>query len=92
MSAPTSLRPKWSMSPSWVWTVADLHRKFGSIAFDRLRQAPPSGCGRMADAVRIPDQEDQRYEMFGVPGPPAVGEVKQPGGLPSGKKGGRRSR
>ncbi len=92
MPAPTALRPKRSMSSPRVWTLSELHGKFGPIAFDRIRQAPLSGCGRMADAVRIPDQEDRLYELSGVPGPPAVGKVKQPGDLPSGKKGGRRSR
>jgi hypothetical protein len=37
--------------PRKVWTVADLYRRFGPIAFERIRQDPPAGCGTVDDVV-----------------------------------------
>ncbi len=46
-----------------TWTVADLYRRFGPIAFERIRQNPPPGCGTVADVVRLNDHEDRLYEL-----------------------------
>ena len=46
-----------------TWTVADLHRRFGPIPFERIRQNPPPGRGTIADVVRISDHEDRLYEL-----------------------------
>ncbi len=45
------------------WTVADLYRRFGPIAFERIRQNPPPGCGTVADVVRLNDHEDRLCEL-----------------------------
>jgi Uma2 family endonuclease len=49
--------------PRKVWTVADLHRKFGPIPFERIRQDPPPGCGTVADVDRFNNHEDRLYEL-----------------------------
>ena len=49
--------------PRKVWTVADLHRKFGPIPFDRIRQDPPPGRGTVADVDRLNSREDRLYEL-----------------------------
>ena len=59
MAAPATLRTP----PRKVWTVADLHRKFGPIPFERIRQDPPPGCGTVDDVVRLNDHEDRLYEL-----------------------------
>src|SRR5689334_10015117 len=46
-----------------TWTVADLHRRFGPIAFERIRQEPAPGTATVADAVRIHDHEARLYEL-----------------------------
>ncbi len=46
-----------------VWTVADLHRKFGPIAFERIRQDPPPGCATVADVDRLNNHENRLYEL-----------------------------
>ncbi len=46
-----------------VWTVADLHRRFGPIPFERIRQDPPPGCGTVDDVIRLDDHEDRLYEL-----------------------------
>ncbi len=46
-----------------VWTVADLHRKFGPISIERIRLDPPPGCGTVADVERLNDREDRLYEL-----------------------------
>jgi hypothetical protein len=45
------------------WTVADLHRRFGPIPFERIRHDPPPGAGTVADVVRLNDHEDRLYEL-----------------------------
>jgi Uma2 family endonuclease len=59
MAAPAALRTP----PRKVWTVADLHRKFGPIPFERIRQDPPPGCGTVADVDRLNNHEDRLYEL-----------------------------
>jgi Uma2 family endonuclease len=59
MAAPAAIRKP----PRKVWTVADLHRKFGPIPFERIRQDPPPGCGTVADVDRLNDHEDRLYEL-----------------------------
>jgi Uma2 family endonuclease len=49
--------------PSKTWTVADLHRRFGPITFERIRQNPPPGFGTVDDVVRLNDHEDRLYEL-----------------------------
>ena len=46
-----------------TWTVADLHRRFGPIPFERIRQNPPPGSGTVDDVVRLSDHEDRLYEL-----------------------------
>ena len=46
-----------------IWTVADLHHRFGPIPFERIRQNPPPGCGTVDDVVRLNDHEDRLYEL-----------------------------
>jgi Uma2 family endonuclease len=46
-----------------TWTVADLYRRFGPIAFDRIRHNPPPGSGTVDDVVRLNDHEDRLYEL-----------------------------
>ncbi len=50
-------------TPRKTWTVADLYRRFGPIAFERIRQNPPPGCGTVDDVVRLNDHEDRLYEL-----------------------------
>ena len=50
-------------SPLKTWTVADLHRRFGPIPFERIRQNPPPGSGTVEDVVRLNDHEDRLYEL-----------------------------
>ncbi len=59
MSAPAAIRRPTRKS----WTVADLHRKFGPIPFERIRQDPPPGRGTVDDVIRINDQEGRLYEL-----------------------------
>ena len=59
MAAPAAI-PK---PPRKVWTVADLHRKFGPIPFERIRQDPPPGCGTVEDVDRLNNHEDRLYEL-----------------------------
>jgi Uma2 family endonuclease len=59
MAAPAAIRKP----PRKVWTIADLHRKFGPIPFERIRQDPPPGCGTVADVERLNDHEDRLYEL-----------------------------
>ncbi len=59
MAAPSALR----QPPVKTWTVADLHRKFGPIPFERIRQNPPPGRGTVADVERIHDHENRLYEL-----------------------------
>lgn len=59
MAAPSAIR----QPPVKNWTVADLHRKFGPIPFERIRQNPPPGCGTVADVERIHDHENRLYEL-----------------------------
>jgi Uma2 family endonuclease len=49
--------------PRKTWTVADLYRRFGPIAFERIRQDPPPGCGTVEDVNRLNDHEDRLYEL-----------------------------
>jgi Uma2 family endonuclease len=49
--------------PRKTWTVADLHRRFGPIPFERIRQNPAPGRGTVADVVQINDHEDRLYEL-----------------------------
>ena len=58
MSAPTARK-----TTPRVWTVADLHRRFGPIPFDRIRQDPPPGQGTVADVDRLNNHEDRLYEL-----------------------------
>ena len=51
------------MPPRKVWTVADLHRKFGPIPFERIRQDPPPGRGTVEDVDRLNNHEDRLYEL-----------------------------
>ncbi len=46
-----------------TWTVADLYRRFGPIAFERIRHNPPPGSGTVDDVVRLNDHEDRLYEL-----------------------------
>ena len=46
-----------------TWTVADLHRRFGPMPFERIRQDPPPGTGTVDDVVRLNDHEDRLYEL-----------------------------
>jgi Uma2 family endonuclease len=50
-------------TPKKSWTVADLHRRFGPIPFERIRQNPPPGCGTVDDVVQFNDHEDRLYEL-----------------------------
>jgi Uma2 family endonuclease len=59
MAAPAALRKP----PRKVWTVAELHREFGPIAFERIRHDPPPGCGTVADVDRLNNHEDRLYEL-----------------------------
>jgi Uma2 family endonuclease len=49
--------------PRKTWTVADLYRRFGPIAFERIRQNPPPGSGTVDDVNRLNDHEDRLYEL-----------------------------
>jgi Uma2 family endonuclease len=49
--------------PRKSWTVADLYRRFGAMAFERIRHDPPPGCGTVDDVVRLNDHEDRLYEL-----------------------------
>ena len=49
--------------PGKTWTVADLYRRFGPIAFERIRQDPPPGAGTVEDVIRLNDHEDRLYEL-----------------------------
>jgi len=49
--------------PRKTWTVADLHRRFGPIPFERIRQNPPPGSGTVDDVNRLNDHEDRLYEL-----------------------------
>lgn len=44
-----------------TWTVADLHRRFGPIAFDRIR--PDPGTATAADVVAIRERERRLCEL-----------------------------
>src|SRR5271166_3709331 len=44
-----------------VWTVADLHRRFGPMLYSRIRHDPPPGLGTVNDVVRLNDHEDRLY-------------------------------
>jgi Uma2 family endonuclease len=46
-----------------TWTVADLHRRFGEIPFERIRHDPPPGKATIDDVVRIHDRENRLYEL-----------------------------
>jgi hypothetical protein len=46
-----------------TWTVADLYRRFGPIAFERIRHDPPPGAATGADVDRIHTHEDRLYEL-----------------------------
>jgi Uma2 family endonuclease len=59
MAVPATTRK----APRKIWTVADLHRRFGPIAFERIRQDPPPGCGSVEDVNRLNDHEDRLYEL-----------------------------
>ncbi len=59
MSAPAATR----RPPRKIWTVADLHRKFGPILFERIRQDPPPGGGTVEDVMRFNDHEGRLYEL-----------------------------
>jgi Uma2 family endonuclease len=58
----TTLRTR-ALPERKVWTVADLYRRFGPIAFERIRQNPPPGCGTVDDVVRLNDHEDRLCEL-----------------------------
>jgi Uma2 family endonuclease len=49
--------------PRKTWTVADLHRRFGPIPFERIRQKPRPGSGTVDDVIRLNDHEDRLYEL-----------------------------
>jgi Uma2 family endonuclease len=49
--------------PRKTWTVADLYRRFGPIAFERIRHDPPPGSGTVDDVNRLNDREDRLYEL-----------------------------
>jgi Uma2 family endonuclease len=49
--------------PRKTWTVADLYRRFGPIAFERIRQNPPPGSGTVEDVNQLNDHEDRLYEL-----------------------------
>ena len=49
--------------PVREWTVADLQRRFGPIAFGRIRQHPPPGSATEHDVLRLNDHEDRLYEL-----------------------------
>jgi Uma2 family endonuclease len=49
--------------PRKTWTVADLYRRFGPIAFERIRHDPPPGSGTVDDVNRLNDHEDRLYEL-----------------------------
>ena len=59
MAAPVTIRKP----PRKIWTVADLYRRFGPIAFERIRQDPPPGCGTVEDVDRLNNHEDRLYEL-----------------------------
>jgi Uma2 family endonuclease len=59
MAAPTTTRKPTRK----VWTVADLYRRFGPIAFERIRHDPPPGCGTVEDVNWLNDHEDRLYEL-----------------------------
>jgi Uma2 family endonuclease len=59
MAAPPTIR----RPPRKIWTVADLHRKFGPIPVERIRQDPPPGCGTVDDVDRLNNHEDRLYEL-----------------------------
>jgi Uma2 family endonuclease len=46
-----------------TWTVADLYRRFGPIAFERIRHDPPPGYGTVADVDWLNNHEDRLYEL-----------------------------
>jgi hypothetical protein len=46
-----------------IWTVADLYRRFGPIAFERIRHDPPPGAGTVEDVGRLNDHEDRLCEL-----------------------------
>ncbi|MFI5461141.1 MAG: Uma2 family endonuclease [Isosphaerales bacterium] len=46
-----------------TWTLADLHRRFGPMPFERIRQNPPPGSGTVDDVVRLNDHEDRLCEL-----------------------------
>jgi Uma2 family endonuclease len=49
--------------PRKTWTVADLYRRFGPIAFERIRHDPPPGSGTVDDVNRLNNHEDRLYEL-----------------------------
>jgi Uma2 family endonuclease len=49
--------------PRKTWTVADLYRRFGAIAFERIRQDPPPGYGTVEDVDWLNNHEDRLYEL-----------------------------
>jgi len=49
--------------PRKTWTLADLHRRFGPMPFERIRQDPPPGTATVDDVVRLNDHEDRLYEL-----------------------------
>jgi Uma2 family endonuclease len=59
MTAPGTI----GRTPRKSWTVADLHRRFGPISFERIRQDPPPGSGTVDDVNRLNDHEDRLYEL-----------------------------
>src|SRR5262249_55633150 len=63
VSLMTTLTTRGRPSPK-TWTVADLHRRFGPIPFERIRQNPPPGAGTVADVDRLNNHEDRLYELI----------------------------
>jgi Uma2 family endonuclease len=49
--------------PRKTWTVADLYRRFGPMAFERIRQNPPPGAGTVEDVDWLNNHEDRLYEL-----------------------------
>jgi Uma2 family endonuclease len=63
MAAPAVLRKPPRKMPLKTWTVLDLYRKFGPIAYERIRQDPPPGCGTVDDVDWLNNHEDRLYEL-----------------------------
>jgi hypothetical protein len=91
MSGPAALLK----SPRKLWTAADLHRKFGPIPFERIRQdrfTRLTASMQLDGGDFLPGFSVQVGELFATPKRPGGDKRRKQDGPQPGKGNGRRSR